>query len=199
MTTTEPHPPDPEPNPDHRRGLDETVAVLIREFKLVGDDAEDFQVLDIGCNTGNWLRAFEDAGVEFTLGCDLPHLKPHLVCNPNAFFIRDLSEPYHPCPTDSTVRLVLCLEVGEHLPQERARDLVARCCHWTRGGGAVLFSAAVPGQGGHGHVNEQPHAYWRDLFAAEGYSWDESIRAKLPESLAAYYRNNMAVCRRLPG
>ena len=34
----------------------------------------------------------------------------------------------------------------------------------------MLFSAAVPGQGGENHVNEQPLAYWRAIFREHGYS-----------------------------
>lgn len=193
----EPHPPDPEPNPEHRRGLDETVAVLIREL----DFRPAQSVLDIGCNTGNWLRAFLDVfphEIDAT-GMDVEAMRPRLVVNRGHFRSCDLTGPLHEnivLTYDGLFDLVLCLEVGEHLPAEHAKKLVQLC---TIHAPVVLFSAAVPGQGGHGHVNEQPHAYWRDLFAAEGYSWDESIRAKLPESLAAYYRNNMAVCRRLPG
>ena len=35
----------------------------------------------------------------------------------------------------------------------------------TRHSDIVLFSAAPPGQGGHGHVNERSYEYWRGEFA----------------------------------
>jgi hypothetical protein len=33
-----------------------------------------------------------------------------------------------------------------------------------------MFSAAIPGQGGELHVNEQPYEYWRTKFTARGYA-----------------------------
>jgi hypothetical protein len=38
----------------------------------------------------------------------------------------------------------------------------------------VVFTAAPPGQGGTGHVNEQPQSYWIDRFRAEGMEYDET-------------------------
>ena len=42
----------------------------------------------------------------------------------------------------------------------------------------VIFTAALPGQGGTHHVNEQPHEFWDELFRACGYR-----RSALAESL----------------
>ena len=36
----------------------------------------------------------------------------------------------------------------------------------------VIFSAATPGQGGQGHVNEQPHEYWISRFESQGMFCD---------------------------
>jgi len=56
----------------------------------------------------------------------------------------------------------------------------------------VLFSAALPGQGGVGHINEQPLSYWRSLFAKHGYVFYDAIRPQLwnDDRVAYWYRQN---------
>ena len=39
----------------------------------------------------------------------------------------------------------------------------------TKHGDAVLFSAAIPGQGGQDHLNEQWPEYWQKKFEVNGY------------------------------
>jgi len=39
-----------------------------------------------------------------------------------------------------------------------------------------VFAAAVPGQGGENHINEQPYEYWRDLFKKYGYEAFDPVR-----------------------
>jgi hypothetical protein len=57
----------------------------------------------------------------------------------------------------------MSLECAEHLPAHRAAPLV----EWlTKSAPIVVFSAAIPGQGGKGHINEQPPDYWNDLFGS---------------------------------
>src|SRR5262249_60644531 len=48
--------------------------------------------------------------------------------------------------------LVVCLEVAEHLPTDSAANLLTNLCN---AGDVVLFSAAIPGQGGVNHINEK--------------------------------------------
>src|SRR5205814_2387550 len=75
--------------------------------------------------------------------------------------------------------LALCWEVAEHLPPTAGDRLVGsiRDVHPTR----LVFTAAIPGQGGHGHINEQPPEYWRSRFDAVGLRWEphetERLRA----------------------
>jgi hypothetical protein len=57
----------------------------------------------------------------------------------------------------------------------------------------VLFSAAIPGQGGTGHVNEQWPKYWRQLFAARGFRLLDPIRPLVREDyrIKFWYRQNI--------
>jgi hypothetical protein len=62
--------------------------------------------------------------------------------------------------------LVQSLEVAEHLDAQAADEFVDNL---VRHGRLILFSAALPGQGGERHINEQPLDDWRSRFLARGY------------------------------
>jgi hypothetical protein len=57
----------------------------------------------------------------------------------------------------------------------------------------VLFSAAIPFQGGEHHVNEQWPSYWVDSFAAHGFVAADPFRQPLwrHESVAWWYAQNL--------
>ena len=65
------------------------------------------------------------------------------------FVASDLSEPI---TIDRGYDLALCIEVAEHLPLSSEPTLIEEL---TSAAQAVMFSAAIPGQEGVNHVNEQ--------------------------------------------
>jgi hypothetical protein len=69
---------------------------------------------------------------------------------------------------DHAFDLTFCLEVGEHVPEIESQALIQQLCRITDG--PIVWSAAIPGQQGHGHVNCQWPAYWHALFAYYGWS-----------------------------
>ncbi len=92
--------------------------------------------------------------------------------------------------------LVICLEVAEHLKKERAEGFIDDL---TRLGDCILFSAAIPGQGGEGHINEQPLSYWLHIFEEKGYEAFDVIRPNIQyeEKIPFWYKNNIIVyCKR---
>lgn len=141
-------------------------------------------VIDIGCGTGEWALAAHDYG-KITLAVDL--LVPgELVVAP--FFVEaDLASGYSCAGFD----LAVCVEVAEHLPEDAAGLLVDGLTE----AGAVLFSAATPGQPGIGHVNCQPHTYWHDLFAEHDFS-PTFVGEWFSEPVADFYRRNLFLYRR---
>lgn len=64
--------------------------------------------------------------------------------------------------------LAYSIEVGEHIPEEYAKTFVQFISSLSD---FIIFSAAFPGQGGQGHINERPQEYWRDLFLLEGFEY----------------------------
>ena len=128
-------------------------------------------VLDVGCGAGAWLAEYAKQGVPLYLGVDGDYVKPCSLLIPAEDFIaRDISQPFD---LEKRFDLVQCLEVGEHLHSSASRTLIANL---VRHSDFVLFSAAVPGQGGENHINEQPYEFWRKIFAEHGYSPYDFIR-----------------------
>ncbi len=144
-------------------------------------------VVDIGCGEGWWASAFADRGATVAVGYDSgtrPDPAPidhrHL----------DLSSEF-PAAAD-TYDLAICLEVAEHLPAPLADDLVASLCALAP---VVLFSAAMPRQGGTGHVNCQPPAYWAERFATLGFDCHDVIRRTIwtHPTVEPWYKSNILI------
>lgn len=144
-------------------------------------------LLDLGCGRGVWLHEWQRAGVGTILGVDGDYVRrDQLEVPQDAFLPADLTQPV---PLTRRFDLAQSLEVGEHLPDTAAVTLVDSL---TRASDIVLFSAAVKGQGGEHHINEQPLSYWQDLFRARGYTAYDCIRPHLSHdrSIAPWYRYN---------
>ncbi len=128
-------------------------------------------VVDVGCAEGAWLSVFRENGVDDLVGIDGSYIAPdRRLVSATQWVSRDLAEPIR---LDRIFDLVVCLEVAEHLPATRAAAFVEDL---TRLAPVVLFSAAIPFQGGVAHINEQWQDYWAEHFSAIGYSAVDAVR-----------------------
>jgi SAM-dependent methyltransferase len=144
-------------------------------------------VLDVGCGRGVWLREWREAGTADAVGVDGNYVdRSRLAIPADQFVERDLSQPFS---LERRFDLVQSLEVGEHIAEQRADTFVANL---VTHGDVILFSAAVPGQGGEFHVNEQPYGYWRDKFAMHDFRTFDWLRPRICDltAIEPWYRYN---------
>jgi len=155
---------------------------------LVMDLVQPHSVVDLGCSTGPWLAAFRRRGIEDIVGVDGDWVPRNRLQIPEeCFYAHDLAQTID---LGRRFDLAVCIEVAEHLPSSRADGLVALL---TRLAPAVLFSAAIPGQGGTGHVNEQWAGYWIDRFSQHGFTVVDCLRGRFwnDPRVESYYAQNM--------
>ncbi len=144
--------------------------------------------VDVGCGVGTWLSALAERGVTDLLGLDGDWVDgARLVMPRQAFRAVDLAAVW---PVDRRFDLAISLEVAEHLPATRADAFVAAL---VKASDRVLFSAAVPGQGGVGHLNEQWPAWWAEKFMAHGYVALDCLRSRIwhDPAIPFWYRQNL--------
>lgn len=147
-------------------------------------------VVDVGCGLGAWLSVFRRNGVNQILGIDGDYIpRKRLMIPTEDFHAADLSRSFD---VGRTFDLAISLEVAEHITHSRARNFVHSIADLAP---IVLFSAAIPCQGGVDHVNEQWPDYWKTLFAEVGFVMSDPIRKQKTvwgESRICYwYRQNI--------
>ena len=160
-----------------------TIIQLVQEILPDVRSAVDF-----GCGVGAWLAALKDRGVDNIQGFDGPWVNQELLVIPSEAFKRtDLNQEIR---LDQKYDLAISLEVAEHLPQSSAKTFVQSI---TNASDFVLFSAAIPLQGGTHHVNEQWQDYWAELFKQHDYEVFDVIRPQIwnDEKIPYWYKQNI--------
>ena len=164
-----------------RKSAQEVIPILVDFFHPTS-------LVDVGCGLGDWLVECKRQGIEDLQGIDGEHIEQStLYIPPYQFLVADLSKPLR---LERQFDLVLSLEVAEHLPSESAEIFVDSLVQL---GQVVVFSAAIPSQGGIGHLNEQWPSYWVRHFEKRGYLVVDCLRKKVWENpkVACWYAQNM--------
>lgn len=161
---------------------------------LIRQIAPIHSVCDVGCGLGMWLRVFLEAGVEDIVGVDGHWVDTDSLIIPvSAFHRADLRESFR---LNRRFDLAMSIEVAEHLPESRSRSFVEDL---TRLAPVVLFSAAIPRQGGTNHINEKWQSYWAAIFAEYDFEACDVVRPLIwnKAEIARWYRQNIILfCRR---
>jgi SAM-dependent methyltransferase len=149
---------------------------------------EIHSAVDIGCGVGTWLSVLKEKGVDRIQGIDGSWVdKTYLQIPKECFLEHDLSQKIE---LSEKFDLAISLEVAEHLPSSSASDFVDSL---TKLSDFVLFSAAIPFQGGVGHINEQWPSYWIALFEKRGYTAVDLIRRRIWDDrhILMWYKQNI--------
>lgn len=177
-----------------RAGAQSSAAVIVPA--ILDAFPETATVLDVGCGEGWFLREFAERGLP-GVGLDAASTDPVAL---RAEWFQPVDLTVHGSimgPGVPRADLAVCLEVAEHFPETRAESLIAELCDAAP---VVVFSAAIPGQGGVGHLNEQWQSWWALRFAGQGYACSTSLRDRLwhDERVESWYRQNVLVCASVP-
>jgi hypothetical protein len=165
-----------------RPGAQRSAAVVV---PLVQRIVAAQRVVDVGGGEGWWAAAFAAEGA--TAVC-IDNPTPSLLAPGVRHVEHELS---HRLPRElGEFDLAVCLEVVEHVDVAIGDRLVAALCEIAP---SILFSAAIPGQGGHGHVNEQWPEYWVERFAGAGYRCSGALRWTFwdNDAVEPWYRQNL--------
>ena len=159
--------------------------VLPLMFELVKPSS----VVDVGCGVGTWLAVAADLGAAVT-GFEGEWVKSARLAKPGLNIqFRDLEKRVS-APTRSD--MAICLEVAEHLSADRGPSLIEDLCSLAN---VVLFSAAIPRQGGTEHINERWQSYWAAEFKKHAYIAYDVVRPVVWEDdrVEWWYRQNALV------
>jgi SAM-dependent methyltransferase len=139
-------------------------------LELVAAWIDPRSAIDVGCGTGIWLRVLKDRGVRVR-GVDGSYVDAAGLQIPQeSFLAHDLEKPL---PALEGADLVISMETAEHLSGARAASFVSDLCRLAP---VVLFSAAIPEQGGTAHINEQWPEYWVAKFEDCGFQCIDCVR-----------------------
>lgn len=139
-------------------------------------------VIEVGCGNAHWTRVAINAGVNDYKVIDGPwNIRAELLVDPAHFMEANLGNPL---VLGRKYDLAVCLEVAEHVEAHSAAVLVESLAN---AADVVLFGAAIPLQGGHGHINEQWPSWWRTIFTAHGYRAFDLVRPQHWEDQAIHY------------
>ena len=129
-------------------------------------------IVDFGCGQGRWLAEAKrnSPSVKIT-GLDGHYIdRSKLLIDESEFVEVDLSNKIN---LNYKYDLAISTEVAEHIEEKYADVFIDNIVSASDN---VLFSAAIPGQGGNHHVNERWQSYWIEKFSSRGYGVDFSIR-----------------------
>lgn len=171
----------------HNTKAAEIIVPLIMERYKINS------IVDVGCGIGTWLAIFGNYGVEY-IGIDGDYVDRRLLCiNEDNFKCFDLNNKFS---LNKKYDLALCLEVAEHLEVKSATLFIECLCSLSD---LVIFSAAIPSQGGQNHLNEQFPQYWLCIFESMGYYLVDDIKKDIwgNSDIEWWYQQNIMVLKKV--
>ncbi len=146
-------------------------------------------VIDIGCGVGFWLKVWkEEIGITDILGVEGPYVTAEMFKTDSQLLkIADLKLPLQ---ISRRYDMVTTFEVAEHIEEQSADVFINNLVKLSD---VVVFSAAIIGQKGTYHVNEQMPEYWAEKFLKHDYIPVDYLRPHIWKNnkIAYWYRQNI--------
>jgi hypothetical protein len=166
--------------------------------QIVSENLQIQSLMDVGCGEGIWIHEFvqKNPQLRFALGCDLTErprilLKSLTAINSQLELeIRVEDFELTNLQVNRSIDLAICLEVVEHLTPKAAAHLFDNVLVKSK---YLIFSGAVKGQGGTGHINENSISFWNQELVRRGLVPMDIIRPMISSNrkIPSYYRNNI--------
>lgn len=143
-------------------------------FKYIMDTLNIKSVLDVGCGMGYQMQEFikycdEVVGVDgSSYAAQNSPVKGNIF--QHDYNIGELE-------TEDRYDLCWCCEFVEHVDMKYVDNFLSTFAFAKY----VAMTHAVPGQGGHHHVNCQPKEYWIENMSRYGFEYDEKFTNELKE------------------
>jgi len=143
--------------------------------------------VDFGCGIGTWLSVLKGMGVADVLGLDGDWVDQDLLEIPEKEFRKADFE--QKVKLDKKYDIAISLETAEHITEEHACSFIDSLVSVSD---FILFSAAIPFQGGVHHVNEQWPDYWAAMFKERNYITLDFVRGAIwnDANIPFWYRQN---------
>lgn len=160
-------------------------------------------VIDVGCGPATYLRYLHDIGFTDLYGVEgteqnfefgnvhvMDIVLHDVVIKKRSIGVTDVYGYLN------TFKSVICLEVGEHIPEKYVSLFCDKIAKYCRRGGKLILSWAVPGQDGIGHVSCRHNIWVVNEFEKRGFKLlvDDSISARnIVENRVSYFRNTIMI------
>lgn len=146
---------------------DKLVEYIATTYKPVNS------IADVGCGKGDYCKYLKEYGIPIVHGYE-GTIDIKGIATYDDIIVIDLTKRRY---VGVDYDLVLCLEVGEHIPQKYEQVFIDNLCMYVNRD--LILSWAIPKQGGAGHFNEQSNKYIIDEFAKRGLTFDKDASTKL--------------------
>lgn len=174
----------------HRSILEEEAPQAAAIAQFICGYLRPGSVADYGASSGLYLKAVWDiapdlqlVGYEYAIAAIKMRVWANIIeCDLTQEGSTDEGAPFEPPPSGAgphssrRQRVGVCLEVLEHIDDVHWRTVLGNI---TRHCDVLIFSAALPGQGGVGHINCRPKSDWQKRFAALGWHIDLDLTTAL--------------------
>ena len=153
-----------------------------RVLDIVIDELRPKSILDVGCGVGNSLKYFLNFKID-ALGIENSSIAISNSLVKEKIVKYNLKRPLN---LNRKFDLVWCFEVIEHIHPDYEKHFLSTLTNHSE---KILISAAKPGQGGHGHFNEQEPEYWIRKFSDLGFRYNEYFTLKVRNTFENHAEN----------